>query len=608
MPGDIAANRLPISGQSTTAHAPATGQSPGATPMPRPLLKTPPLGDTAQAAGRILHSHHLGLLPILNRLLTRLHLESILRDYLPPEDRRSRIATAQGLMVLLKNLLLSRQPLYGVPQWAARCDPAALGLVPQQFAALNDDRIGRCLDQLFRCDCGSLALAVATKAVAEFDVELDELHNDSTTVTFSGAYLDAAQETKRRGQTRLAITWGHNKDHRPDLKQLLFILTVAKDGGVPVYFQARSGNVVDDRTHRATWDLLCKLTGRRDFLYVADCKLASTENMAYVHGHGGRFLTVLPRTRSEDRIFRAALAGGRVHWRWVHDKYDEEGKLVDRYRVSEPAATSAEGYRLEWYHSTRKAELDALARTRQLERTLKDLAELQQKLTSPRTRYRRRAKVTAAVEAILQAHGTMDWIELQIDEYEQEIFRQERRGRPNDQTTYRRQVKSRFELRYALNHGALAAAAVSDGIFPLITNDRKLSEQALLVAYKGQPVIEKRFEQLKTEFEVAPVFLKEVSRIQALLCLYFLVLLVQALLERELRRAMARHQVESLPLYPEGRACRHPTTPQLIELFENVQRHVLVVGKKPPVVMTTKLSELQRRIVRLLGMRMVYDN
>jgi hypothetical protein len=77
------------------------------------------------------------------------------------------------------------------------------------------------------------------------------------------------------------------------------------------------------------------------------------------------------------------------------------------------------------------------------------------------------------------------------------------------------------------------------------------------------------------QFQVASVFLKEVSRIQALLCLYFLVLLVQALLERELRRAMALHQIESLPLYPEGRACRHPTTPQLIELFENVQRHCL---------------------------------
>jgi transposase len=575
--------------------------------VPRPLLKTPPLGDTDRAAGQTLHSSQLGLLPVLNRLLVRLRLEHFLRDYLPPEDRRSRIAPAQALIVLLKNLLLSREPLYCMAQWAARYDPAALGLAPQQIAALNDDRLARGLDQLFRGDCGSLALAVATHAVTEFQVELDELHNDSTTVTFSGAYADAAQEERRRGQTRLAITWGHNKDHRPDLKQLLFILTVTQDGGVPVYFQAKSGNVADDPTHCATWDLLCKLTGRRDFLYVADCKLASTENMAYVHGHGGRFLTVLPRTRSEDRLFRGALAGGRVRWRGVHDKYDDKGKLVDRYRVSEPPATSAEGYRLVWYHSSHKAELDALARARQLERTWEDLAELQQKLTSPRTRYRQRAKVTEAVEAILQARGTTPWVVVTIDEHEQEDFHQERPGRPNQQTKYRREVSTRYELRYELDHAALAAEVVQDGVFPLITNDRELSEQALLLAYKGQPVIERRFAQLKTDFAVAPVYLKEVSRIQALLCLYFLMLLVQALLERELRRAMARRQVESLPMYPEGRACRCPTTPRLIELFENMQRHRLEVGKEPPVVFTTKLSRLQRRIVGLLGMRMVYD-
>jgi transposase len=576
--------------------------------VPRTLLKTPPLGDTARAAGRTLHSYQLGLLPVLNRLLGRLRLEQFLRDYLPPEDRRSRIAPAQALMVLLKNLLLCREPLYGVAHWAARCDPAALGLVPQRLAALNDDRFGRCLDQLFLGDCGSLALAVAAHAVTEFQVELDELHNDSTTVTFSGDYADAAQEEQRRGQTRLAITWGHNKDHRPDLKQLLFILTVSRDGGVPVYFQAKSGNVADDQTHLVTWESLCKLIGGPDFLYVADCKLASTENMAYVHGHGGRFLTVLPRTRTEDRLFRETLAGGRVRWRWVHDKYDDKGKLVDRYRVSEPPATSAEGYRLVWYHSSRKAELDALARARQLERTLEDLSELRQKLTSPRTRYRQRAKVTEAVEAILQARGTAKWIVVAIDEREQEIFHQERPGRPSKQTKYRREVSTRFELRYELDHAALAAEVISDGVFPLITNDRELSEQAMLLAYKGQPVIEKRFEQLKTEFEVAPVFLKDVSRIQGLLCLYFLVLLVQALLERELRRAMAQRQMESLPLYPEGRACRCPTTPRLIELFENIQRHHLVVGKRPPVVFTTKLSRLQRRILKLLGMRMAYDN
>ena len=280
--------------------------------MPRPPRKTPPAGDTAQAAGRTIHSHQLGLLPVVNRLLTRLRLEPFLRDYLPPEDRRARLAPAQSLRgPPQESPPLPRTPLRrrGLGRSHRSPGPGAhspTGRHPQWM-----DRFARALDQLFRGDCSSLALAVATHAVKEFRVELDELHNDSTTVTFSGAYADAAQESRRRDQTRLAITWGHNKDHRPDLKQLLFILTVSRDGGIPVYFQAKSGNVADDQTHRDTWDLLCKLVGRSDFLYVADCKLASTENMAYVHGHGGRFLTVLPRTRSEDRLFRACWPAAR---------------------------------------------------------------------------------------------------------------------------------------------------------------------------------------------------------------------------------------------------------------------------------------------------------
>ena len=93
-----------------------------------------------------------------------------------------------------------------------------------------------------------------------------------------------------------------------------------------------------------------------------------------------------------------------------------------------------------------------------------------------------------------------------------------------------------------------------------------MTEQELLLAYKQQPAIERRFEHLKTDFVVAPVFLKEVSRIEALLCVYFFVLLVEALLERELRRAMKRKGIESLPLYPERRACRRPTARKVIDL------------------------------------------
>ncbi len=87
-----------------------------------------------------------------------------------------------------------------------------------------------------------------------------------------------------------------------------------------------------------------------------------------------------------------------------------------------------------------------------------------------------------------------------------------------------------------------------------------MSAAAVLAAYKRQPIIEKRFSQLKTDFCVAPVHLQEISRIHSLLCIYFLVLCVQTLLERELRQAMAAAELESLPLYPEDRACRASTS------------------------------------------------
>jgi transposase len=569
-------------------------------PAPRP-------GETAQTDGRALTSWRVAALPILDHLLRRLRLRDFLHEHLPREDRRRRVATATGLLVLVQNLLISREPLYGVGEWAARHVPGRLGLTPEQLPALNDDRVGRCLDRLFDADIPSLALAVVAHAVREFGVALDELHNDSTTITFHGDYEDADRERTLRGRLRLAITWGHNKDHRPDLKQLLYILTVTRDGAVPVQFRVESGNATDDRSHRGTWELLCKLTGRRDFLYVADCKLATAENMAHLHQHGGRFLSVLPRTRAEDAAFRAAMRDGQARWRQVHDKLDDQGDVVDRFSAHEPEMTSAEGYRLVWYHSTRKAELDAVARHHRIERASGRLSELRQKLASPRTRYRGRAKVAQAVEVILRDGGVEGLIEVAIEERTTEHYRQERRGRPGPGTRYVKREDTRFDLSWRLAHDRLAEEARCDGIFPLITNVVTLSETELLLAYKQQPRIETRFAQLKTDFVVAPVYLKEASRIQALLCVYFFALLVESLLERELRRAMDGAGIESLPLYPEGRACRRPTARRVIELFEEVQRHELSAGNRRPVVFSTELTRLQRKVLRLLGIPRAYE-
>jgi transposase len=559
-------------------------------------------GNIARSARETLRSYAVGALPILDDLIRRMRLEEFLRAALPPEDRRTKLSPVKALLVLLRNLLLSREPIYGVGEWAARHVPELLGLATAEIDRLNDDCVGRALDRLFLADVPSLVLSVATHAVKEFDVGLDELHNDSTTVSFCGAYTRAAMEQRFLGQPTLAITFGHNKDHRPDLKQLLFILTVTADGGVPLHFRAESGNVVDDQTHRDTWDLLCQLTGRRDFLYVADCKLATRENMAYLHQCQGRFITVLPRTRAEDAAFRTLVAKGQVAWQPLWEKTDDEGHVMDRFSSSDQPAITAEGYRLVWYHSLRKAEADAVARSGRIEKALKQLAALREKLRSPRTRYRQEAKLAAAVAEILASCGADSWIVTEVQPQTRETFHQNHRGRPGKDTHYVKKVATRFDLAYRIDDARVAAEATGDGIFPLVTNVSDLSELELLHAYKRQPAIEKRFSQLKTDFEVAPVYLKAVHRIQALLCVYFFALLGEALLERQLRRAMQRDQIEALPLYPEGRACRWPTARRVMDLFESVQRHTLVHRQRPAEVLVTELTRLQRKLLKLLGL------
>ena len=574
------------------------------------------LGQQAAADGWELRSYEVGALPLINMFLTRMRLSEIVGEHLPADDPRTELPTVRALLVLVRNVLLARQPLYGVAEWAARFVPELLDLWPDDVARLNDDRLGRSLDRLFDSVGPELILAVVRHEVQEFAVSLDELHNDSTTVSFYGAYEEAKQESQQRGRRTHAITWGHSKDHRPDLKQLLYILTISEDGGVPVYFTTASGNVVDDRTHCATWDLLHALVGRPEFLYVADCKLASRDNLSHIATRGGRFVTVLPRTYQEDGVFRARLqqSASSVTWRHLYDVQDEQGELCDRFSVCTDEMVSSDGYRLLWFHSRRKADLDAVTRNRQIQRALVLLADLQSRLQGPRTRFRQRAPVEKAVARILEEQEVTSWVVVRIEEHSQETYRQAGRGRPTKKTQYVKATKPSYMLSWELDHAQLSVAARDDGVFPLLTNDRSFDVEQVLRAYKRQPLIEKRFSQLKTDFAVAPVYLKSVARIQGLLAVYFLVLLTQTLIERELRRAMAQAGVPSLPLYPEGRPCTRPTTHRLFELFESIQRHeircVTVKGiptnhsastAEDPQVLVSTLTPLQCQILQLLA-------
>ena len=576
----------------------------------RASIPSPP---EASENDQTLTTYTVGALPLVNAILERIPLEKALRRYLPPDDPRLKVPTARVALLVVRNLLLSREPMYGVAEWAGSHEPKHVGLGRGDLSRLNDDRIGRCLDRVFDSDRSSLLLEVIAGVVKEFDLDLDELHNDSTTVTFFGEYRDWTVQQRLRGQQTCAITHGHNKDHRPDLKQLLFLLTTTADGAIPVHFAVRDGNTTDDCTHIGTWDLLRQLRGSPDFLYVADCKLATSENMRYIDERGGRFVTLLPRTRREDRDFRRDFDRTEAEWEDLVER-ELTKQRTDKVRTLKSEFSTAEGFRLWWIHSSQKDELDQQTRWNRLKKALIQLQDLQQRLRSPRTRFRDRERVEKALDSILVQSGVKQFLRVSIVELEEEEFRQAAPGRPSSHTQYRRVTRIAFDLDFEVDHVAVAKAARTDGLFPLVTNDREMTPLEVYQSYKRQPRLEKRFSQFKSDFYVAPVYLKNAGRVEALLCLYFFALLIEALLERELRNAMVQSNLESLPLYPEGRPAKRPCAKRLFEVFGNVQRHVLTEehsmehttqgepSSAQHMIFNTGLSDLQQAIVRLLGM------
>ena len=91
--------------------------------------------------------------------------------------------------------------------------------------------------------------------------------------------------------------------------------------------------------------------------------------------------------------------------------------------------------------------------------------------------------------------------------------RQETRGRPGANTRYRRIETVRHRLRFDVREDVVATDACSDGCWPLITSERKLTCAQVLIAYKYQPNLERRNHMLKGPQEVAPVFLRDPARI-----------------------------------------------------------------------------------------------
>ncbi len=570
--------------------------------MPRSDAAADSPARDRSAPALAVRTERLGPLPLLNHVLERLKLPAFLEQVVPTPLRSHAVSYAKGLGVLLRSIIVEREPIYRQQETVRTFTPAAFGLTAAEASRLGDDQIGRALDRLFAADRGTLLTTVVVTACRAFALECAELHNDSTTVRFTGQYTQARGRSIR-GRRAPFITYGHSKDRRPDLKQLLWILSTSTDGGVPVQFRCADGNTNDATTHLATWEALCQVAGRPDFLYVADSKLCDRDTMAAIDRRRGRLITVLPRSRREDETFRAWIQTHEPAWEevWNRPHPRRQDGPRDIWRVCRDPLPSVEGWPVIWVWSALGALHQEQTRRERIARALQDLDALARKLAGPRPRRRAPAALAQDVQATLTRLQVGRYLHVRLVEEPEHRYRQERRGRPGAATRYRRLTRVRLRLAWTTDAAAITYDQKTDGMYPLLTNDRTLTPRDVLEAHKRQPVIEKRFEQLKTEHELAPVLLKNEGRIEALFFLYFLALLVQALLEREIRRAMQREGIQELPLYPEERGSRRPTAEQILRLFSLLERHTVLSNGQVIQVTEPELTDLQKQVLHLLG-------
>jgi transposase len=545
---------------------------------------------------RSLKSLRIDALPIVNAYMENCRLPEIFSQFVPPTPHM-KVPPAETLLFLLRNIMLSRFPLYKLAEWGRNYLPEQRGISEAYMAYLNDDRIGRSLDLLFLADRSTMCTSIALGVIKRYRIMLKSCHNDSTTISFSGKY----RRTQKFAKEPIRLKRGNSKDHRPDLKQLVFNLVVSSDGAVPIHFRLHDGNVTDDTTHRKTWELLRELVGRADFIYVADSKLCTKDNMGYIDGNNGLFITVMPKTRDEYKKFIAWVEEHPVrgHALWYRNAFPNSTLKKDHYRGYESTDfVSREGYRIIWIRSAQKKELDEAQRKNRIKRVEAALHELCPKLN----RYSLQGKkaIRARVENILEEHRMGDLFAYEIARHRKYTKKQLTRGRPGPNTRYKSISTTYHQLKWSVRKDVLEKKANADGIFPLITNIKGMKMGSILKFYKYQPFLEKRHSVLKSVLDVAPVDLKTPERIEALLFLYYQALMLYALIERDMQKAMKKRKIKSLRIYPEKRECRKPSAERILEVFQHFAKHDLYENDRLVEVFYDPLNELQNEILGLL--------
>lgn len=462
--------------------------------------------------GRVeLLARNLRLPPNLGIVLPicrELHVAKIV-DQQCPMKWHAHLTHGQVVEALILHILQSnhRLPLYKLEEWALDHN---LGLLYQcPSSAFNDDRVGDALDALVPPGnnedaepINSIEAKVVTRALKRYAIDVQAIHWDLTSVTFSGAY---------QGSERIGPGWGHGTLNE---RQLQVSLHATGDGGIPVYCECLEGGAQQPPLAEDMLKHLQARLGRSDLIVVADGKGISYDIVNAYRRAEAHFVSPLsPAQTYLDQFAAVPLE------QFTRSSYRSKGSpnVVYSYYPTtvDICPQKGKGQLLVdalLVHSTGKQERERKVRQKKIDKALKRLAEIEGYLNKRlyfRVTYAR-ARLAKAVPPAIR-----------------DIVNYELEG-----------TDGQMKLRYWVDEKAQQLAARNDGRYILIYELPDSCEpQEPLLLYKRQPTIEARFRNLKSDLSVHPLWLKSDRRIAALLFVFILALTVFTLLERCAERA-----------------------------------------------------------------------
>jgi transposase len=523
----------------------------------------------------------IGSLALAYPYLRRLQVAETI-DALVTAGKARQVATGAVIETLVLNRLQPRPaPISKIGAWAqTQAIEEVYGL---PASALNDDRIGRALDEIHP-HLVDLWAALVLTGVQAYGVRLDQLHSDVTRVAFEGDYEDVPPATDA-GQPLARITRGYSGKDDPRRKQLTVSLSVSADGGVPAWYQVGDGNAADTRTYLAHLAAVREHLDLAQPLVVGDSKLITRPNCLGFCRAGAPFIGPSSLSEADRAVLRRAWAKGApwhrldlppagapptagrywglVHQEWLLDPQD--GRTYPLRRL--------------FVHSLDDRRAVRHQRAKELARARRALWAIRRRLRYPAYRdlalvRRKAAEAVARVGAYVQVSVTTS--------------------------------EAGVQLHWQLDHARLREAAQFDGLYSLLTNLTAAQAQTRTIFrhYKEQSVVEGRFKAFKhPPLQVRPLWLHRPRRLESLVFVVLVALFLFALIERAARREVQRSGQVFAGLRAEGRDHLPVTSAQLLAAFAplSLVKQRLRVADEVVVVFTpTTLTPIQAQILQRL--------